>query len=509
MNLDALRKQLTEKLAAVRAITEKAEATADEIGQAETLLDEIDALQGQIKTLERAAAAQQQAAQPAAHLNLPQTPGDAPKGSGRQAPAQAQFKNLWKYDNVDEGDLAFAISVLDEARRSGRSRKGASEDMRRALAVRVAEHKDPDRQYVEAKMAMRRAGMSLKANELNQSTLAGYGDEWVGVTYSTQMWERIRFDTPIVGMIPTIEVPQGSESVVIPLDGAPPTFYRIAQASAQDSNPGPITRTVPTSRRATGQQTLAVDKIGASTYYTGEVEEDSFLPWAQELRRSIEQEGAEVLESLVIDGDTETGATTNINDIGGTPAGNEYWLAANGFRKLALVTNTANARDGGTLAVTDFLETVKLMGLAGKNALDKDRVGVIVDAWTHWKSLELDEIKTRDVLAAPTLENGMLTNIYGYNVYPTGNMHRANQDATYGLKANAAGKIDLDTASNNTTGSILSVRFDQWRLGWKRRITFETVRVPSADSTEIVAIMRVGLVYRDTEAAAISYNIGL
>jgi len=88
-------------------------------------------------------------------------------------------------------------------------------------------------------------------------------------------------------------------------------------------------------------------------------------------------------------------------------------------------------------------------------------------------------------------------------------MHRANTDTTYGLKANSAGKIDLDTASNNTTGAILAVRFDQWRLGWKRRITIETTRVPSADSTEIVAMLRVGLVQRDTEASAISYNITL
>ena len=35
-------------------------------------------------------------------------------------------------------------------------------------------------------MAMKMAGMPMKANELNQSTLANYGDEWIGVTYSSQ-----------------------------------------------------------------------------------------------------------------------------------------------------------------------------------------------------------------------------------------------------------------------------------------------------------------------------------
>ncbi len=88
-------------------------------------------------------------------------------------------------------------------------------------------------------------------------------------------------------------------------------------------------------------------------------------------------------------------------------------------------------------------------------------------------------------------------------------MHKANADATYGLKANSAGKLDLDTASNNTTGVILAVRWDQWQFGWRRRMTIETTRVPAADSTEIVALMRFGMVQRDTEASAISYNITL
>jgi len=74
-------------------------------------------------------------------------------------------------------------------------------------------------------------------------------------------------------------------------------------------------------------------------------------------------------------------------------------------------------------------------------------------------------------------------------------------------KANSAGKIDQDTTGNNTTGSILAVRWDQWLLGYRRRMTMETTRIARADTTEIVALMRLGLAQRDTEAAAITYNI--
>jgi len=388
---------------------------------------------------------------------------------------------------------------------------GASDDLRKALAIRIAETDDSrtDNQFVASKSAMKMAGMSMKANELNQSTLSSYGDEWVGVTYSTQLWDKVRLATPIAANIPSIEVPQGSESIVIPVVGGSPTFYKMAQASAQASNPGRVTPTITTSRLGTASKTLTPAKLGAAINYTGELEEDSFVLWAAELRRDLVAEAAEVLEHVIVDGDTETGATTNINSIGGTPAGTEAYMLFDGFRKLALVTNTANSRSAGTLAVEDYLETLKLLGVGGRNAADKSKVAFIIDMWTHWKSLELAEIKTRDVFVAPTVENGMLANIYGARVIASPNMHRANQDATYALKANTAGKVDLTTASNNTTGSILAVRFDQWRLGYKRRWAFEVQRDAISDSTVIVGTMRVGMVYRDTEASGISYNVTL
>jgi hypothetical protein len=40
-------------------------------------------------------------------------------------------------------------------------------------------------------------------------------------------------------------------------------------------------------------------------------------------------------------------------------------------------------------------------------------------------------------------------------------------------------------------------------------MTLETTRIPRADVTEIVALMRFGLVYRDTEAAALTYYVGI
>ncbi len=429
------------------------------------------------------------------------------------APAAAQYGDIAKYDNLDVADLA-TLAALGKATKMAGKTNGPSENLLRALAVRLGESAEGNApEHGAAKAALKAAqvkvhgGAAIKANELNYSTLSSYGDEWIGVTYSNALWDKVRLATPIVGRIPTVQVPQGSESVVIPLLGTSPTFYKVAQATAQAANPGRPNATYTTSKLATAKQTLTVNKLGAAVNYTGELEEDSLIPWVTELRRDLTNEAAEILEHLAIDGDTDTTATTNINCIGGTPGSTDVYLVMDGFRKLALVTNTGNSRSQGALSAAGYLETLKLMGLAGRNAADRGAVSFITDMWTNWASLQLAEVKTQDVYAQPTVANGQLVSLWGREVIPSPNMHRANQDATYGLKANTSGKVDTTTAANNTTGAILAVRWDQWRFGYKRMMSFEIQRDAISDSTLIVVNMRVGMINRDTEAAAISYNV--
>lgn len=477
----------------------KAQADADAVEKArqKEMQDAVEAaLKSQREQLETA------------HQEALKTAAASRRLPGGDIPYVTKFEEISRFDDHEIADLAVVAGIVTAAKMAGKG-NGISEDLRRAMAVRIQDSDEGKVGYGSAKSAMKMAGMPVKADELNRSTLASYGDEWISVAYSSQLWDKIRLGTAIVSKLPTIVVPQGAESVIIPIQSTSPTFYTVAQTTDQAANPGRVTPKQVTSRKGTGQVQLSVNKLGAAVNYTGELEEDSLIPWASELRRDLTEEAAEVLEHIVIDGDTAAGATTNINDIGGTPAGNEAFMLLNGFRKLCLVTNTANSRSAGVLDISDFLETIKLMGLAGRNATDKSKVGFILDMWTNWKVLELAEVKTRDVFVAPTVENGVLTNVFGYDVMGSANMHRANQDATYGYKANASGKLDLDTASNNTTGSILAVRWDQWRFGMKRRMSFEIDRDPLSDSTLIVCMMRVGLLARDNEASAISYNVTL
>jgi hypothetical protein len=143
------------------------------------------------------------------------------------------------------------------------------------------------------------------------------------------------------------------------------------------------------------------------------------------------------------------------------------------------------------------------MGTAGINSLDREKVFFLIDPSTHYAALLLQEVLTRDVFSNPTIENGQLTRVFGYRNYVTSHMCKASANRL----SNSAGKIDLDTAGNNLYGHILAVRPDQWRFGYRRRMTMETTRIPAADAWEIVCHIRAGLINRDTEASAITYNL--
>ena len=413
-----------------------------------------------------------------------------------RAPYAKKFADTDKFDNLDAADTATMIGVLKAAN------KPVSESVLKALSLKLEEDKSEVGEV--GRKAMKAAG--IKAGEIDYSTSAGYGDEWVGVAYSAALWNSIRAGSNIIGKIPSIEFPKGVESMNIPLESTDPVWYKVAENTTNGTTLGAPAPTITSSRIGTDQASLTLAKLGARVFYTGELEESSMVPFVSELRRQLQVSGQEYLESAIIDGDTEAGASANINDIGGTPASTDWFMVWNGFRKSALVTTTANSRSaGGSLDITDYLETLKLMGAAGINSLDQNQVEFIVDLNTYYKTLTLPEVLTRDVFSSPTIEGGRLTRLFGYALNASGNMHKASSDR----KANSAGKINQDTTSANAYGAILGVRFDQWKLGWMRHIKIETTRFASSDSTEIVAQMRVGLKQRDTEASAITYYVGV
>ena len=411
-----------------------------------------------------------------------------------------KYGELRTFDNLDAGDMAVLVGVL-ESNKYGKGARPPSDAAMKALAIKLEEDKTGVGEI--SRQAMKSAG--IKSDEVQYSTLASYGDDWVGVAYSQAIWENIRMGTPVAARIPSIEVPRGVESIILPLESGDPTFYKVAENTTYDSTMKYPVPTIASSQAGTAKATMTLSKLGGRVLWSGELEERSLVPFAPQLRMQLQTAGAGTLESAIIDGDDVTTATTNINDIAasGVQAGSEYYMLFDGFRLNALTNNARSAAGGHT--ASDYIATVKQMGTAGINAMDRSKVAFIIDPNTYWKALELEEVKTRDAFASPTVEGGVLRGLWGYEIITSANMHRMSAVR----KANSAGKIDQDTTNNNAYGAILAVRFDHWKLGFQRRMTLETTRFAASDTTEIVAMMVVGLKNRDTEASAISYYVGV
>ncbi len=437
-----------------------------------------------------------------------------------EVPYVTQYADTDKFDNLDMAETSLVIETL---KTNGRPVSGAAY---KALSLKIAELKEEDfpgdRKQARKSLAYVKNSFSaftgIKADIASVEAAvkaatdpmytggSGVGSDWVGTAYSSDIWAAIRAANVVAGNVPEKIVPDGYSSLYIPLESTDPSWYKVAEATASDSTLKVPAATVAASQMATATKQLTLGKLGARVLYTGEMVEDSLIAFAPQLRLQLTTSGGEILEHVAIDGDVETSASKNINAIDTTPTGTLPYLLLDGFRKLPLITNTANSRSGsGTLTVEDYLNTLKLMGTAGLAGADPSKVAFIVDYNTYYATSALSEVKTRDVFNPATIENGFVTRLWGYPVLHAFQMHRASAKRM----ANTAGKIDADTDSNNTTGSILAVRWDQWVQAFKRRMTLETTRIANADSWEIVALVRWGMTYRDTEASAITYNVGV
>lgn len=410
-----------------------------------------------------------------------------------------------KFDHLSAEDLAMGYQIVKGARNAeGRRKEGpvVSEEYLRALGIKAANLLEQDKSPIRS---LRGKMPFTRANEVMQVSLSGYGDEWVIDLPGTTLWEKIRYETPLYNTMlakgmEEKEIPQGFGGESIPLEGADPSWYVAGGASAMDATSGNPTPTFSTSKYGTGSTTIAIGKLSASVPYDREVDEDAVISTgvAAETMRKLRVTGTEQIEYILLNGDTATGANTNINLIDSTPATaptKPSYMLLDGLLKLCLVTNSANSRDAGNaLSDTDFLNTLAL--LPGTYRQDRSKLLFVIDTDTDLAVSNLSVVKTQDVFANATIENGTLRQVYRVDVLASGFM---------GL-AYTAGKISA-TGSNNTRGRILAVRPDRWTFRWKRRLEVNTVYYPRQDVYEVIAHMRMGLGYFENTASAVSYNV--
>ncbi len=399
-----------------------------------------------------------------------------------------------KYEDLSLDDMVFGHEVVKSWAYGSRPSEGYLKTMAGRVERELGKQ-DSRFNHPSIKSLIK----GIKANEIATSTASGGGDEWVGAAYSNRLWEKVRnvriYQELIKKGMREEVVPQGFESIQIPTEGADPTVYTIAQsASLGSDNRPPVV--VGTSRIGTGSATLTPGWLGMAVAYTTVLEEDSLIKVLPQYRKQMDEKAEETIEQLMINGDTATGANTNINLIDGTPGtglATPYYIASNGMLKYPLVTNTAFSRDGGALDENDYRATLKLFATEFRTRFKN--LAFIIDGDTHSASLDIAALKTDDVKRTnATLASGVLINMWGVDIFVSGFMPTAN----------SSGKVP---AAGAALGRILAVYAPYWAFGYKRKVTIETARLPLEQATVLVATLRLGFLARGAGASAVTYNL--
>jgi len=182
------------------------------------------------------------------------------------------------------------------------------------------------------------------------------------------------------------------------------------------------------------------------------------------VRERIAKGMAYTVDSLIINGDSETGATGNVNlDDAAPPSSKHYLKIDGGIRERAI--NGSYTKDVGTLAASDYSDILSVMGEYG--VFPEDCLFIQSTSVTH-KTRTLEELETVDKFGPnATIVRGTVGKVYGTDILS----HRAVK------KTEADGKIST-TGGNNTKGQIVALYKPAAQFGSGQDFKLATDRLP-------------------------------
>lgn len=383
------------------------------------------------------------------------------------------------------------------------------DDFARVMAHKTAHHlqHNPIEDPEGAMLIKSAAPWLMKADELNATNITNQGLEWVGTTYDEDLWARARHETELFNLLESRgmrikDVDPGTNKVTFGIDTGSGTVYTRGEANSVDATGRPEV-TVGVNPFTTDSVTMTAAEHAIALMPTSYLTEDTFVDTMRFIDNDMMQTLMESLESTLINGDTETAANTNVNLIDGTPATGLQkpdYIAWNGMRKYALVTYAAtqSRTAGGSLAITDYINTRKLFNSTIRNR--KGNMVTIIDFDTEVATRKLVQVLTSDVAGGPqlaTMYTGELAPaLDGVPVYVSGQL----------ALSNSAGKIP---AAGGTLGSIITAYAPYIAYGRKREVEIKQQDDILSGTTIFVASIRHTSIHRGADGAVMTYNVGV
>jgi hypothetical protein len=472
----------------VKAIAEKAYKLADaKLAKKQAALSALDKIRAEkIKAIERNA-------QPVDTFG-----SGGMKNSEYGGKRQSQVSVSDRFPHWDAEDYVFALMLDKQIRAKGKqgilNRAGDEEAFLREFAAK-ATRPNAGKNFTSSHSGQK-AIHAIKANELSQSTLANFGDEWVPDLWDSNLWYKARIDTVGLPQFRVVEMP--SNPYELPLEGTDSTMYFVSETASEnqltlaDSN-SPI----PDSKIGSGKVQLSAKKFGTRVGFSAELEEDSIIPVLNIYRTQAETAFMEGIDDVIFNGDTETGST-NINSDGSALAATSRYLALNGLRKDTF-TNSTNQIDAlgasPTLAMIRRARFLLARTVSGK----LPGMRIFVNPETEGKLLSLDEFITVDKAgASATAQTGVIGFIDRIPVLVTDQIPLTDSDG----KVTAAGNVV-------NRGTLFMAYAPHFVVGFRRRLASSLDFLPYYDAYQLTMTARMDFKPRDTDSVAAIINIGI
>jgi HK97 family phage major capsid protein len=395
------------------------------------------------------------------------------------------------YQRLNAHEMAF---LADLRYRNGKGKRELPVEFHKELADKAIKAANDGKLFLDEKARE----WAVKSVDMNNTSEADYGGDWVPTLWSSDLWEKERIENRIASSIQSFEMP--SDSYEYPIEWDDPIVYAVAPTDDTSAHMSALTGSPFTiSRMKTDKVTFNAAKMGLQVPFNMEIDEDSIIPFIPQLRNQALRAMQDAIDNVVINADATTG-TGNINYKGAntSAAATSKFLygGGDGFRHVPLIdapTQVVNASGGKpTLALLR-----QLRGKLARQYYSKvSEQAWFVDPETWLVLQNLDELVVWQTNGrGSTVNTGLTPYIDNIEVIPTEEL--ALTDSTGYAMADGSG----------TLGQIVLVHRPSWKLGYRRQITSDVSYIPYRDAYIMTMTLRMALGRRDTASVALMYNI--
>lgn len=392
--------------------------------------------------------------------------------------------------NMGPSDVEFLYDLM-QSRKSAGIGAGPSDDLTKAFNAvsdaayfSEAEIKRIDGQAIDglfprvSKAGIRAYEAAMKAMDTAES---GFGNQLIGAQYVGDLWTAARDESRIFGLINTFEM--SAPTTYLPVEVDFPELTFVAENTANNSS------NYTTVKTGSNRVSTTAKKFVIHQMWSGEMEEDSIIPFIPFLRRQAGLSLSHYSDSLVLNGDDTNAGTGNINLDDADPADTKHYLAFDGIRHGFIVDATGQGVNVAGAITFDTLFGLKALCVDSTyfhdwgHPNDPNDFVYVADYKSADKIALLDEFKTVDQAGAmATILKGEQGRIGMHPLITSLAMSLTEADA----------KLST-TGSNNVKGQVVGFNRRGLVAGWRRRVRVETERLPATDQTRIVYTLRMGL----------------